>query len=116
MKLLLEDLDLKSNRDLLKTMFDNTIPATKQDMVFIRVSAIGKKAGKLTEDSYCATIPAQKFNGIDMTAIQVTTANGICAMVDMVCQGKITGSGIINQEDVSYDDFINNQFGRVYQA
>lgn len=116
MKLLLDELDFKSNRDLLKSVFDNTIPATRQDVVFIRVSAIGQKHGKLTEDSYCATIPAQTFNGIDMTAIQVTTANGVCAMVDMVCQGNITGRGIINQEDVSYDDFINNQFGRVYKS
>jgi saccharopine dehydrogenase-like NADP-dependent oxidoreductase len=49
-----------------------------------------------------------------LSAIQLTTASGICAMVDMLCEGKLPQAGFVRQEDVPLDTFLANRFGRYY--
>ena len=57
------------------------------------------------------TMIARQVDG----AIQITTASGICGVLDLMAEGKLPQRGFIKQEDVSFDDFINNRFGRYYQ-
>jgi saccharopine dehydrogenase-like NADP-dependent oxidoreductase len=49
-----------------------------------------------------------------MSAIQITTAAGICAMVDLHRDGKLPARGFIRQEQADLDDFLANRFGRYY--
>jgi saccharopine dehydrogenase-like NADP-dependent oxidoreductase len=49
-----------------------------------------------------------------MSAIQITTAGGICAMVDMHAQGKLPATGFVRQEDATLADFMDNRFGALY--
>jgi saccharopine dehydrogenase-like NADP-dependent oxidoreductase len=51
-----------------------------------------------------------------MTAIQITTASGVCAVLDLFAQGRLAQTGFIRQEDVALDDFLGNRFGRAYEA
>jgi saccharopine dehydrogenase-like NADP-dependent oxidoreductase len=51
-----------------------------------------------------------------MTAIQITTASGVCAVMDLFVQGKLPQSGFIRQEQVALTDFLSNRFGRAYEA
>ena len=44
----------------------------------------------------------------------MTTAAGICAMLDLLVEGKLQGVGFIRQEDVPLPVFLANRFGRVY--
>ena len=46
-------------------------------------------------------------------AIQITTAAGICAVLDL-CTIQLPSTGFIRQEDISYDKFIKNRFGKYY--
>ena len=62
---------------------------TKQDVVLVFVSVIGTRNGRLEQESYAKKIYAQEVNGQLLSAIQLTTASGICAMVDMVVEGKL---------------------------
>ena len=48
------------------------------------------------------------------SAIQITTASSLCAMLDMVAQGHLPHAGFVRQEDVRLADFLANRFGRVY--
>ena len=49
-----------------------------------------------------------------MSAIQVTTATGICAMCDLLVEGKLPQKGFVRQEEAKLSDFLSNRFGRYY--
>ena len=114
MKFLLHDLGMREHKDELGAIFDRAIPATQQDQIVIFVSATGKLAGKLTERTYAKTIYHQTFDGETWSGIQVTTAAGITAIVDMVAKGQLAQNGFLKMETVDYDAFLQNRFGKYY--
>jgi len=114
MKLLLEDLRLRDRRDLLKDIMERSVPITHQDVVLIFVTVTGIKEGRLTQQTYAKKIYAKEIGGKLMSAIQITTAAGICAMVDLQGEGKLPKKGFIRQEMCNLDDFLANRFGKYY--
>lgn len=115
MKVLLQDLRLMDNRPLLKQIFESSLPLTYQDVVLIFISVSGIKNGQLVQETYANKVYNETINGKLWSAIQVTTASGICTVLDLMAEGKLPQSGFVKQEDVLLDDFINNRFGRYYQ-
>jgi saccharopine dehydrogenase-like NADP-dependent oxidoreductase len=59
-------------------------------------------------------VPAATINGKHWTGIQITTAAGVCAVLDMLKDGKVPQKGFVKMEDVDYDAFIANRFGARY--
>jgi saccharopine dehydrogenase-like NADP-dependent oxidoreductase len=114
MKMLLEDLRLKERRGLLKDILETSVPITHQDVVLIFVVVTGMRDGRLTQESYAKKIYAQVIGDKLMSAIQITTAAGITAMVDLFFDGKLPQQGFIRQERCDLGDFLENRFGRYY--
>jgi len=114
MRFLLQELRLSEHRDEMKTILERAIPATTNDQVVIFVSASGMLDGRLTERVYAKRVLAQTIGGHHWTAIQLTTAAGIAAIVDLVAQGKGPAQGLVRMEDFSWEDFMSNRFGRLY--
>jgi len=114
MKTLLVDLRLKDRRDLLKDVLETAIPATLQDVVLIFVTVSGRKNGRLIQQTYANKVYGKTIRGIERSAIQVTTASSICAVLDLLQDGKIPDHGFIMQENIGLNLFLNNRFGRVY--
>jgi len=114
MKLLLQDLGLKDRRPLLKEIFETALPLTRQDVVLVFVNVSGYREGKLVQESYANKIYSQTINGKQWSAIQITTAAGICAALDLLAEGKLPQQGFVRQEDINFDDFIGNRFGQYY--
>lgn len=114
MKTLLQDLGLKDRRPLLKQIFETALPLTRQDVVLVFVNVSGYKDGKLVQESYANKIYSQLINGKHWSAIQITTAAGICAVLDLLAAGKLPQQGFVRQEDIAFDDFISNRFGQYY--
>lgn len=114
MKLLLQDLGLKDRRPLLKEIFETSLPLTRQDVVLVFVNVSGYKDGKLVQESYANKIYSQLINGKHWSAIQITTAAGICAVLDLLVEGKLPQRGFVRQEDIAFTDFISNRFGQYY--
>jgi len=81
-------------------------------IVFVTVS--GLKHGRLMQETYVNKVYAQAVGGEMKSAIQVTTAGAICAVLDMLAEGKLPGRGFIRQEDIPLADFLANRFGRFY--
>ncbi|HVT51137.1 MAG TPA: saccharopine dehydrogenase NADP-binding domain-containing protein [Dongiaceae bacterium] len=114
MKMLLEDLRLRNRRGLLKDIMEQSLPITHQDVVLIFVTATGMREGRLTQESYAKKIYANELDGKLMSAIQITTAAGICAMVDLHFAGHLPQSGFVRQEMCDLDRFLENRFGQHY--
>jgi saccharopine dehydrogenase-like NADP-dependent oxidoreductase len=114
MKALLHDLRLADRRDLLKDILENALPATEQDVVIVFVTVSGRKSGRLVQETYANKVYAGSHFGRPMSAIQITTAAGICGVLDLLMDGKLPRSGFVRQEDIPLDLFLANRFGRVY--
>jgi saccharopine dehydrogenase-like NADP-dependent oxidoreductase len=113
-KLLVEDLRLGQRRHILKDVLETSVPMTKQDVVLIFVTVSGMREGRLTQESYAKKIYNGRIGDTEQSAIQITTAAGICAMVDLLRDGKLRPRGFVRQEDASLSDFLMNRFGRAY--
>lgn len=117
MRFLIKDLNLGEkgeNRDMLRKVFDKTLPTTPQDVVLAFCSAKGLKDGKLTEFTNIFRVPNQWVDGEPWTAIQVTTASGACIAIDLHVNGMLPKQGFVKQEDISLQDFLANRFGHYY--
>jgi saccharopine dehydrogenase-like NADP-dependent oxidoreductase len=114
MRVLLNDLRLRHRREVLKDILENAVPATMQDMVIVFVTVTGERGGRYVQETYARSIYGQKVAGTPRTAIQVTTAAGICAMLDLLVAGRLPQQGFVRQEEIGLDAFLANRFGRVY--
>ena len=63
--------------------------------MFVTVS--GLKGGRLMQETYAHKIYAQDVGGVVRTAIQVTTAAGICATLDLLADGLLPHAGFIGR-------------------
>jgi saccharopine dehydrogenase-like NADP-dependent oxidoreductase len=115
-KMLVRDLRLGLRRDVMKDVLETAIPITYQDVVLIFVTASGWQNGLLTQESAARKIYSQVVGGQLMSAIQVTTAAGICAMCDLLVEGKLPQKGFVRQEEAKLADFLANRFGRYYET
>src|SRR4051812_29322262 len=116
MRLLMNDLKLNHDRGTLKRILENAVPQTLQDVVVIYVAVTGKQDGELREENYVNKVYPQKIAGRLWSAIQVTTASGICAVVDLVLSNADKHHGFVRQEDFHLTDVLDNRFGRYYAA
>jgi saccharopine dehydrogenase-like NADP-dependent oxidoreductase len=114
MKALLNDLNLRNRRHILKDILENAVPATLQDVVIVFVTVSGIKDGRLMQETYVNKVYAQEIAGATKSAIQITTAGAICAVLDMLADGTLPQTGFIRQEDIGLSDFLANRFGRYY--
>ena len=113
-KMLVRDLRLGMRREILKDVLETAIPITYQDVVLIFVTVSGWRGGLLTQESYAKKIYAQDVGGKLMSAIQVTTAAGICAMCDLLAHRKLLQKGFVRQEETRLADLLANRFGKYY--
>ena len=110
MKFLFNDLHLKKNREVLEKLFDKEVPRTKNDVIIFFVKVIGMIDGVLQEKTYLRKI----YGNDKLSAIQLTTASGVCSVLKMYLDGKMKGNGFVKQESLSWQDFLDNDFGKVY--
>jgi len=114
MRLLMNDLKLNQDRGTLKRVLENAVPQTLQDVVIVYAAVTGTQDGELREENYVNKIYPQLIAGRLWSAIQVTTAAGITAVVDLVLEHPERYHGFIAQEEFPLTDILANRFGRHY--
>lgn len=115
MDFLLNGLHFRNSTDELKEILESSIPYSAQDVVLIFCSVSGWIDDKLEQHSYARKIYHTEFHGEELSAIQITTASGLCAALDLLRVGKLPKSGYVRQEDVNLDDFLANRFSSIYE-
>ncbi len=115
MKMLLEELQFNQDTETLKSVMRRSIPSTMQDVVLVFVTVSGMRRGSLVQEVFARKIFAERSESRPLSAIQITTAAGVCAAVDLFREGRLPSSGFIRQEQVALPDFLANRFGRAYQ-
>jgi saccharopine dehydrogenase-like NADP-dependent oxidoreductase len=115
MWMLLEELQLRHDQHTLKDMLRRSVPMTMQDVVLVFVTVSGLRGGQLVQEVFARKIFADRNEQRPLSAIQITTAAGICAALDLFRAGKLPLKGFIRQEQVELPDFLANRFGAAYQ-
>ncbi len=126
MKVLLQDLRLgvehaaptrdgtKFDRSLAVSLLEHALPRTFQDVVVIFISCIGIRNGRREQVNFRRAIRATEVFGRVWPAIELTTAAGVCAMVDLHRLGKLPRTGFVRQEQCTLDMFNQTPFGRTF--
>ena len=114
MAFLLTDLRLAERRSLLKDVLEQAIPITFQDLVVVFCTASGRRKNQLVQISDARTIYSQTLFGEAWSAIQISTAAALCAVLDLKFEGKLPETGFVRQEEIGLDAFLANRFGKYY--
>lgn len=116
MKLLVEELRLSEHREQLKEILERAVPITFQDVVVTFCAVTGWRKGMLVQKSDARKIYHQKIGDEMWSAIQITTAAGVCAVLDLHLAGRLPRRGLVRQEQVQLGDFLANRFGEYYES
>jgi saccharopine dehydrogenase-like NADP-dependent oxidoreductase len=114
MRALLNDLRLRDRRDVLKDILEHSVPTTLQDVVIVFATVSGHKNGHLGQETYANKIYSRDVHGRTLSAIQITTAAAICAVLDLLASGQLPQRGFVRQENIPLRVFLENRFGQVY--
>ena len=114
MLFLLDELRLRDRRPLLKEILENALPRTLQDVVIIFCTATGERDGQMVQLWDARKVYHQKHGEDIWSAIQITTAASICAVLDLHVHGELPNTGFVRQEQVDFDGFLANRFGKQY--
>lgn len=113
--LLMNDLKLNDDRETLKRILEKAVPKTLQDVVLIYTSVTGMRKGELFEENFVQKIYPHTIAGKLWSAIQVTTAAGLCSVVDLVFEHPGHYRGFVTQETFALPSVLANRFGRFFQ-
>ena len=113
MRFVIHDLGLGDRPDLLTQIFDQSIPATTQDVVLLYVNALGTHSGKLQQCSYVKKIKAQQL--FPATAIRTTTAAGMAAVIELFIRDALK-PGFVRQEEIPFEKFAMTKWGAAVYA
>jgi saccharopine dehydrogenase-like NADP-dependent oxidoreductase len=111
MRLLMNDLKLNQDRGTLKRILENAVPQTLQDVVIVYAAVTGLQNGELREENYVSKIYPQIIANRLWSAIQVTTASGLCAVLDLVLSHPQRYHGLVTQETFRLPEILANRFG-----
>lgn len=114
-KFLMNGLKLNHDRETLKRIFESAIPKTFQDVVLVYVSVTGIQNDQLIEENYVRKFYPKVIGKITWSAIQLTTASGITAVIDIVLNNPEKYHGFITQERFSFQELIETEFGNYYK-
>ncbi len=112
--LLMNDLKLNDDRETLKRVLEKAVPKTLQDVVLIYTSVTGLRKGELFEENFVQKIYPRSIAGKLWSAIQVTTAAGMCSVVDLVFERPQRYQGFVTQEMFDLPTLLANRFGRFF--
>lgn len=114
MRFLMNDLKLNEDRETLKRILENAIPKTGQDVVLVYVSVTGTQQGSYSEENYVRKFFPKTMHGTQWSAIQLTTASALCAVMDIIVKQPGKYQGLVKQEQFSLNDISGNRFGHYY--
>lgn len=115
MRFLLDDLKLRHHRKLLMQVLLQAMPALPNDQVVVDVVGYNT-TNNTTVARYTKIFKPKTIGGIRWLAIQWTTAASVVAMIDLVLRNAMGKTGVILQEEVIFQDWLQSRFGQFFQV
>jgi saccharopine dehydrogenase-like NADP-dependent oxidoreductase len=107
----LQQLGLAEEFDTYVDLFNKYIPVTSDDVIYILINAIGWVDGTKVVRTYKNCI----YSTEAATAIQISTAGGVMAVLDIWANGHLDSMrGWIKQENLSYNSVWASKYSTAY--
>lgn len=116
MNVMVNELRLSEHREQFKEILERAVPVTFQDVVVTFCTVTGWRKNLLVQKSDARKIYHQQIGDELWSAIQITTAAGICAVLDLHVAGRLPRRGLVKQEQVTMEEFLGNRFGQYYES
>lgn len=108
-RFLLDDLNLRKRRDMLKSLLCNGLPVVEDDVVMFFVTARGEAGGRNLERSafqrFAPAFQAGRFNALTRVA-----AGYAATLIGLLTDGGVADSGHINHGDLSPSAILESPF------
>jgi saccharopine dehydrogenase-like NADP-dependent oxidoreductase len=115
MNFLIHELYLKDDKTGLEQILLNAKPAVQDDVVIVYVAVEGWIKNNLSRREFYRSYSPVEINGKAWRAISWTTAASVSAVIEMVSNGMLPAKGLIKQEDIPFEDFLNTKGGRFFR-
>jgi saccharopine dehydrogenase-like NADP-dependent oxidoreductase len=116
MQFLMFELGFNEDRDTLRKVFERSIPFTPQDKIVIRAEVQGLIGKRLVQKTYASVVYNAKVGKHHFGGIQITTAAGVCAPLDLILTEKIgKRKGMVRCEEISLPILLENEFGSYFK-
>ena len=92
----------------------NAKPPVEDDVVYVHAAAEGTSQGQLRRKEFVRAYRPLTVAGQQRTAISWTTAGSVVAVIEMVRDGALPGSGFLKQEEIPLDAFLKTRTGQLY--
>ncbi len=116
MQFFFNELLMKNDRAKAGEILVNAKPPVNDDVVYIHAAAEGQQGGRLFREEYVTNLRPKEIAGKMWRAISWTTAASVCAVVNLVSEGKLPAKGFIRQEKVALEDFLATPTGSYFKA
>ncbi|MDQ6817043.1 MAG: saccharopine dehydrogenase NADP-binding domain-containing protein [Actinomycetota bacterium] len=113
MRFLLHELRLGTKPQLAQELLVAACPPVRDDLVVVYAAVEGAQDGGVRREQFVRTYRPREIGGAVRTAIAWTTAAGAVGMLELLTQGALPPSGLIRQEDVSLEAFLQTSAGRL---
>lgn len=112
MRFLMQDLGLNADRPTLAKLLKRSLPKNTDDKVLLYVTVRSRVGEVLRERTHFQTFYPQTIGEQTWSAIQVTTAASLCAVVEQVLLQPEAYSGWIEHHCFDYLALMTGSFGR----
>jgi saccharopine dehydrogenase (NAD+, L-lysine-forming) len=115
MNFFFHELLMREQRELAGRILTHAKPPVDDDVVHLHVSAEGLRNGELKRREYVRSYYPLEIAGERWKSIAWTTSASVCAVVEMVRDGKLPATGFLKQEQIPLDAFLQTRNGRYYR-
>ncbi len=116
MNFFFHELLMRDRRDLAGEILTHAKPPVDDDVVHFHVSAEGDIDGRLQRREFVRSFYPQEISGQVWTAIAWTTSASACAVIEMVSRGDLPDAGVLKQEHIPLEPFLQTRNGRLFGA
>jgi saccharopine dehydrogenase-like NADP-dependent oxidoreductase len=114
-RFLLDDLGLKTRKDHLATLFRNGLPEVREDVLLSLISVEGFRNGVPIEMRFMQRVESMALeDGSFVSALSRASAAHVCAMLDLIREGRPEFQGLVYHEDLPFELVAENRFVRQF--
>ncbi|MFS0886266.1 saccharopine dehydrogenase C-terminal domain-containing protein [Aeromicrobium sp. 179-A 4D2 NHS] len=116
MHFLFDELNLRDERELVGRILVDAKPPVNDDVVYLHAAVEGVSDGQPFRRNHVRAYLPIEIDGRVWRAISWTTAASAVAVVELVANGTLPGTGFVRQEDVRLADLLATRSGRLFET
>lgn len=115
MRFLLDDLALRSRRDMLKNLLLNGLPMVEDDVLLLAVTARGVRGNQIAEKTVCHRFTPSRIAG-PFNALTGVAAGYAATLLLMVAKGEIAPHGFVQHRQIETERVLLETFLKGLQS